>query len=56
MSSSIPWGERNSTLSSESFPHEASNLAKVVAMAATLVRHVETMVVEVELVFVTGRL
>ena len=32
------------------------NRAKVVVVAASLVRHVDTMVAEVELVSVTGRL
>jgi len=49
-------GGRNSTLSSEGSPHEALQLGKVVVVAATLVHHIKSMMVEVERAYVTDRL
>jgi len=52
----LKYKNRNSTLSSEAPLMKYLNQAKGVAVRATLVHYVEAIVVEVELLPVTGRL
>ena len=55
MSSSFPRGGRNSTLSMRAPLMKHFNRAMEVAVAATLMHHIEIKVVEVEPTFVTNR-